>query len=66
MRDCAQVDDAVEARVVEQPAPVQVTENAHVVGAVRAQCVPLALLRELDGLDPAAGLDGDMVVLTEY
>jgi hypothetical protein len=65
VRDRAQVDDAVEARVVEQPAPVQVAEDAHVVGAVREQRVPLALLRELDGLQAAAGLDGDLVVLAE-
>ena len=65
VRDRAQVDDAVEARVVEQPSPVQVAEDAHVVGAVREQRVPPALLRELDRLEPAAGLDGDLVVLAE-
>ena len=65
VRDRAQVDNAVEARVVEPPAPVQVAEDAHVVGAVREQRVPPALLRELDGLQAAAGLDGDLVVLAE-
>ena len=65
MRDRPQVDHAVDARVVEEPAPVEVAEDADVVGAVGEQRVPLALLRELDGLQPAAGLDGHLVVLAE-
>lgn len=65
VRDRAQVDDAVEARVVEQAAAVEVAEDAHVVGAVGQQLVPLAGVRELDGLQAAAGLDGDVVVLAE-
>jgi hypothetical protein len=64
-RDLAQVDHAVEARVVEQPAAVEVAEDAHVVGAVGEQRVPPALMRELDGLEPAAGLDRQLVVLAE-
>ena len=43
VRDRAQVDDAVEARVVEQPAQVQVAEDTLLVLAVRSQRVPLAL-----------------------
>jgi hypothetical protein len=48
-----QVDDAMEALVVEEPAPVEVAEDAHVVGAVPEQRVPLPRVRELDGLEPA-------------
>ena len=43
-----EVDDSMEARVVEEAPPVKVAEDAHVVGAVRKQRVPLARVRELD------------------
>ena len=65
VRNGPEVDDAMEARVVQEAPPVEVAEDAHVVGAVRKQRVPLARERELDGLQAAAGLDGDVVVLAE-
>jgi hypothetical protein len=63
--DLPKVDHVVEARVVEEPAPVQVTEDTDVVGAVAQELVPLMLLRELDGLEPTPGLDLHLVVLAE-
>jgi hypothetical protein len=44
VRNGPEVDDAMEARVVEEAPAVEVAEDAHVVGAVRKQRVPLTTL----------------------
>jgi hypothetical protein len=55
----------VEARVVEDSAAVQVAQDAHVVGAVPQQLLPLVLLRQFDGLESTTGLYRHLVVLAE-
>ncbi len=52
VRYSAEVDDLVEARIVEQPASVEVAENANIVAAVAQHRVPIVILSKLDGLQP--------------
>ncbi len=61
----AKINDVMEARVVQEPAPVQVAENADVVGAVREQRVKFPFVCQLDSLKAASGLDAHLVMLAQ-